>query len=516
MQRSFEKFTIFTAKNYAIIGIALFLLGLFFCLFQEVNRDDETWFLQVVNRVLSGEVLYKDIYFGAFPLSVYAAALFCWPFGAELLIARSLLALYFTLSVLLSCAILKELKATSRFSICFILSFFVFSHFQSSWGYSAYNGLAKVFFLGCFLSALKWESKPIFTIIAGCSAGLCFCSKQNVGTIDLFVLLMILIISIAKKQFAIKEGIKKISVVLLSFSLVTVICLLPTYLQGGSSQLVDYAILNKQRYLQTEHATPYFLIPQVWDSYSLFIFVCPFLLVLIFILSYPYLKKEKGLEPIIVLLFFAGSILNLYPRADNPQKMVFIPFALISLAYLSHKIPWLNISKISKALKLAIGLWFSLFFIFLFSSQFEEYLKKPRKTSKLPHLNRIYMKQSEYAHWKSLKENFLAYHNGAPIFFLSTHCGFYYLLFELPNPTPFDYPIHPAFGQRGEEFIIQKIRSGHISKVFLDHQKYSNWQAMIHDRHPLILEAFLNDQMKQVPFPQSKYLNSIFEIYIPP
>ena len=36
-----------------------------------VNITDESWFLQVLYRVSSGGVLYRDMFFGATPLSVY-------------------------------------------------------------------------------------------------------------------------------------------------------------------------------------------------------------------------------------------------------------------------------------------------------------------------------------------------------------------------------------------------------------------------------------------------------------
>ncbi len=146
-----------TKRNWIIVGIVTFLMGFWLSLFQEINIDDETWFLQVVRRVLDGEILYRDIYFGATPLSVYITTFFGWIFGSELWVARGVLVLYFVAGILLACAIVRELGISSRFSILFILSFFVFAHFQATWGFSGYNGLAKVFFLSCFLAILKWN-----------------------------------------------------------------------------------------------------------------------------------------------------------------------------------------------------------------------------------------------------------------------------------------------------------------------------------------------------------------------
>ena len=85
----------------------IWLIGASYALFQEINTDDETWFFQVVSRFLSGEVLYKEIFLGVGPLSVYCAALPMLIFGKELLIARLVLVSYFTLGVFFTILILN-------------------------------------------------------------------------------------------------------------------------------------------------------------------------------------------------------------------------------------------------------------------------------------------------------------------------------------------------------------------------------------------------------------------------
>jgi len=178
---------------YLKYGVLCAFLCVWFCVFQEINTDDETWFLQVINRVLSGDVLYRDVFLGVTPLSVYIPAFFCWIFGSELLVVRLVHALYFVVGIFLSCGILKELKVSSWLSSLFILSFFVFVHSQSAWGFSGYNALATGFFLACFYFTLRWiNGFSIWQLaLAAVMTGLCFCAKQNVGALAFICLLVI-------------------------------------------------------------------------------------------------------------------------------------------------------------------------------------------------------------------------------------------------------------------------------------------------------------------------------------
>ena len=57
-------------------GPILFASGLFVSITRGANMADESWFLQVIHRVTNGDVLYRDVFFGATPLSVYIAWVF--------------------------------------------------------------------------------------------------------------------------------------------------------------------------------------------------------------------------------------------------------------------------------------------------------------------------------------------------------------------------------------------------------------------------------------------------------
>ncbi|NGX37923.1 MAG: hypothetical protein K1000chlam2_01091 [Chlamydiae bacterium] len=475
-----------------LIGIAIFCVGFYLCRFQEINLDDETWFLQVVNRFLSGDVLYRDIFLGVTPLSVYITSFFCWLFGVELLVARGVLVLYYVCTILLTRAILQELEIPQRYSLLLILAFFVFMHPQHTWAFSGYNSLACVFFLACFLMMLKWTNRKSLSslIFAGVFAGLCFGSKQNLGLIALFGVLASFFVSRRNK--------KEAFAILLPFLLVGIGILLPIFLQGGFDGFLEYAWLNKKKYLTSEHCN-YFLIPPHWDSYSALIFAAPFLCTGIIFLA---LLRSQKRNSIILAIFLICSFLGLYPRPDNVQKLTCIPLILITILY--------GYNQIQSALRLQVrDFLHTTMIIWLFLGMgMRIYAKKEHLIlCNLPHFKGVFITHEAHDHWWSVKDSLAKMEIDKNCFFLSTHGGFYYLLFELKNPTLFDYPIYPTLGLHGEDKVIDQIKTGEIHYVFTDHPSWTNWLEQKKDRRPLQLETYLKQEMA------AEDLGTIFQIY---
>src|SRR5882672_5839434 len=79
------------------IALVLFLLSfLYLCLFRRYTtmEPDEGIILQGAQRILRGEVLYRDFFSFFTPGSYYFVALLSRIFGSSMLVARSTLAFY--------------------------------------------------------------------------------------------------------------------------------------------------------------------------------------------------------------------------------------------------------------------------------------------------------------------------------------------------------------------------------------------------------------------------------------
>ena len=118
-------------------------------------KPDETWFLQIVRRILSGEVLYRDVEYGATPLALYVTVPFVALFGAQLLVIRSVYMVFFAGSVLLARKISQQLARSPGAGAGVVLALCVYAQPRSL--LPLYNPLAYLFLLGCLTAALRWQ-----------------------------------------------------------------------------------------------------------------------------------------------------------------------------------------------------------------------------------------------------------------------------------------------------------------------------------------------------------------------
>jgi 4-amino-4-deoxy-L-arabinose transferase-like glycosyltransferase len=175
-----------------IAGLLLFAYGLLTNVTSGTMIRDEVWFLQVVHRVMTGDVLYRDVWFQVTPLGFYITTALAALFGAEILVVKAVMALCFALTCLLTYRIAQQvgLGQTSPLLLVMILLVYV-----PSWWPGAgvpYTPLAYAFLLGCFSSILSWRDStqtgtPMgkrkaagAVVMAGVSAGLCFATKHSI------------------------------------------------------------------------------------------------------------------------------------------------------------------------------------------------------------------------------------------------------------------------------------------------------------------------------------------------
>ena len=382
----------------------VFLAAAFFALVQEINTDDETWFLQVLHRFLSGEKLYKEIFLGVSPLSVYITALPMFFLGHELLIARLVLVLYFTLGVYFMLLIMKELKIERYGTPLFFLGCFVLAHPQTNWGFSPYNPLAKVLLLATFWTALKWnasleESLParpwIWLLFSACMAALCFAAKQNVGGI---AALCALANCFVQRK---KTGLFDMSIFIAMFFFVLALLFLPIFLQDAFDSFLHYGIFHKTRYLSMRDNT-YFLDFKDWSLYSICIYLLPFALSLGGLLSF----RKKGTHKHTFLIFLIGGALVLFPRPDNMQKIAFVPFALLGVLYfyslLERQIP----SRVQLFTKWSLVFAFSWVLLLPLKGTFTGLFEGELVFSSIPKLRWIVMPKACHSHWLRMKQEF--------------------------------------------------------------------------------------------------------------
>lgn len=407
---------------------ACFLLSLL----QGIHTMDESWFFQVVCRVNQGETLYRDIFFGSTPFSVYIGWAAVRLFGEELFVIKALLALFFTTTVWLSQKIGEELGIRHGLYLFFPLAILAFSERVSTFSGSLYNPLANLLFLACFLFVLRGSLKT-----AAFFAALCFFAKHTHGILALFCL-------VASTLYLRKSARAPL---LVFFSLLPIL-LLPIYLSGGLAEFIDYGWTNKTAYLQHGRVS-YFQTPN-FKSYLFPIFILPFI-------AYAALAYTRST---LLAIFLTGSLLSVFPRAEAAHMTLTLPFTLLSFLR-AWPLEWSLRAACAGCALLCAAL-----FVHPFIKEESLVL------SSYPHFRWIPISRRFDQNLRVKLERLQKTEEGKPIFFINADAGFYYLVSNRHNPTPYDWPSVTSFGRYGEASIVSQCKKGEI-RLFCEDQEIS-------------------------------------------
>lgn len=414
-------------------------------------NPDEIWFVQVLNRMLHGEVLYRDISFGASPLSLYitwALALF---FGAEVMLVRAVTHAAFVLAVLACCYILKRLGAQD--ALVWLLALAIIVCAPPTVG-AAYSPLALVFLLLSFAALLQRR-----VLLCGLFAGLAFATKQNVG-IYILIAAAIIVAFIHRTP-------RRIIGLIGAFLLAVFACLAPVWLSGGWAKFVEYGFIGKSLYLRAGSLSYWDHFHQAisdlqWVLNSQFviqwIYVIIFLLPLAPLLLLPLWRREPATSASLFLFALVG-LMSVYPRPDISHMKFAVPLLLLVLAYAASCLNtrgWVAVAAILLCLGTVARGWAPLSLL----------LKSKAVTMQASHFHWMpVLPERRFALENTARRLTDDSRNHGPAFLLFGRAAIYYLLTGIRNPTPFDYPLVTTFGLTGMTGIENRIAAGTLRNV---------------------------------------------------
>lgn len=397
----------------------LFLTILCLAYVQRIDTADESFFLQVANRIASGEILYRDVFLGTTPLSAYILALSIKLFSCDIAIARTLLAIYLFLTLFLLDKIFQHYGIPYR--KMWIVMVLACVHYEGTLASSAYTSLSYLFFLSSFYCLLIHRIP-----LAAISAALCFLSKQNVG-----VFLIAALIAVLTKERRWKE----IAVVLGIAGAVSLLVLMIPFLQGAGADMAIHCF-KKGRYISLGNQTPF--AEQYWIIY------CISLLAIFALLS----QFRFSLA-----VFYLAALLSVFPRFDPAHLTFVLPFAFLILLT-TPPLPQMNFIFMSCSV-FAIGI--------TFYSSIHRLQIGVFKWADLPHFHVGIIDSDSYYHYQAMSQEL---QHQKDLCFLSPKAGFYYLITNSQNPTPFDYPIYPALKWSSERKIIQLLQGMRVLEEY--------------------------------------------------
>ncbi len=469
-------------------GLALFAMGFFVAMGRGVNMADESWFLQVVHRVTSGDVLYRDVFFGATPLSVYVVATFTTILGSEILVLKAVVTLISVLVILLSCRLARKLGSGPAFPLLLALALAVTSW---NWESGAHSLLASVFFLACFGAALGWAQSQTDSpsgigrsggmgalFLGGAAAGLSFGSKQTLGLYGLAALLLTVALVSRRPGAKAPRLLSALSLVLGGFGLSAVVVLAPVWLSGGAEKFLDYGFFNKGSYLSLGGWSYFYELGRLtqplqtpadiaawYRAYWQQMFLLP-PIAFGALLGTRLVKSwdGRGLE-VPVLLFVGAAFLDVFPRADGGHLSSAMPEIVLGLTYVWYRIKPGLPRRWAQLARAGVGLWLGVGLVLLLLPGGMHLASGNYQASNLPHFRGALMKIDQLAQISAQLEALKDKTVGEAPFLLTSQAAFYYLAGGLTNPTPFDYPLVTAFGRNGEAEVVAAIAGQQIRSV---------------------------------------------------
>lgn len=457
-------------------GAALFVAGAFYSLASGIRQDDESWFLRVVDRVSSGETLYRDVFFPSTPLSVYAARAVSSVAGTQMLVVKGLAVTCFVASALLTCLAARQLGVRGRRLVLVGAISFVLMPPQPD---SLYTPFASTLLLVCLTSTLAWlrRSGTAWLAVAGVAAGATFAAKQTIGLYALAALLVAIAVE-PRARLARHGRAGGFALATLSFTLAALVPLAPVWLTGGGPKFLDYgffghgayARLAQQPYLHQLAAGFALLDPLSLGGlrqagYALPILLLP--LVAAAALAGAFLRGSGPRLPTIVTAaaFGAAAFAGAYPRYQ-PGHLIYAMDALLvaTIAAWAGLRPAIPRRWTGGALVLVI-VWTIGSTAVVFGTRMAKIASGELVAVGLPHFSGTLADPHDPPDRAAAAA--LAAVPGGSVFIVSRVAGFYYLASGVRNPTPFDVAFPTAFGRDGQRDLIRALHRRAIPAVCL-------------------------------------------------
>jgi hypothetical protein len=419
----------------------------------------EGWFLQVVARMRDGDLLYRDISYGAGPLPAYLTEAATYLVSVDILAVKLVVVGAVAPTATLAWLIADELGIGRNGKLLLLAAV---AYFSPPLQQPPYAPLATTFLLAALLVAIQSRRAPGrgAALAGGAACALAFCSKQNAGVYALAALAVVYLVS--KRPLAALWA-------AVSFAGVTFVVLLPVALTGGLPRYLDYGFTGKGAYL---HAPGPFastltgVARTVGDVHSLAgadaaYWALGFFLPVVALAALPFVRGAPKALPVV--LFAAASAATLFPRFDTAHVAYAAPPLVLLVGYALHE--WH--SRVHRLVIVAVAAWVGIAAVLMATLPIRLARSPEANLSTLPHLRGAFVQREEEAAWHAEGAKLIAaaHGNRSGLLLLVPDAGFLYLITGLRNPTPFDFPFVTTFGRNGQQQVVDALASGRIARV---------------------------------------------------
>lgn len=442
-------------QKHKIFYSAILILFCFSGIVFALKELQVTFTFSNIYKLHNGIQLYSQNNIIDTPLYFYLANAFLSMVGFNFFSYKIFAIIIFEIIFLLSLNILRKLKVPTKRAVLYIILIII--PFSKNFCHSGvnYNVLGLMFWLlGMYLIVRK-EDLEINPLEQGVISALIFATKQNIG---IYYLIGLSIFIIYKYRKNIKNILKKLICTYLFFVLVTLIWVFVLILQGQFKDFINYAFLGLGEFANRNI---------IFDSEYIIFYSIPFLTLigLIFIKRKLNLTHENKFirNTIFFLCFMFPSLFMGYPIFNETHivlatfiSIIYCIYCIEQLVIKFKELFNLKVVKIILSLYLIILVGINMYYIY---DYFNMILAKDYKyTYNQPFFGTYVTEEMD----NKIKEivNFVKEKelNNERVIIFSSEANIYQLVLN-GNNQDFDMPLLGNWGYKGEERVLNKIKS---------------------------------------------------------
>ena len=450
---------------------------------------DEVWNYNTANAFAMGLIPYKQVSMITTPLLPMINSIFLKVVFNGIMTYRVLMGIVFALIVLFIYLIIKELSSKKLLSyICaFFIGTLLIKKFLLDYNYL----FLLISLVIAFLEIRDIKKNENFNfnhnLCVGVLTGLAFLTKQTIGILLIFVMILEVFIYMKKSGFNLKfdKFIKLIGVRILGMMVPIIIFLIYLGVTGAFNDFINYAIKGVREF---SNNVQYY---RLFDSNDKVVSIISRLFIIVyiplfitFILECVKNKKLKDeLINIYVLAFCSIPVIAIiYPISDDFHLMVASVYALIIIAYLFI----LLLKKIDGFIKidifykklLLIGILFIIILISFKNLIIERNINvKENVLVPFKHYEGIYVPEYLSKRISDVTDKVRAYSNsGRESIIVDAEAAIYDIVLNRYKKN-YDMLLIGNIGENGVEKIINEIKDSHNVYYFVKNPQYAlNWQ----------------------------------------
>ncbi len=434
--------------------IALLIGTLIYYLFF-VNKNlvtfDEGYFVHSAERILKGEIPYKDFSLQYGPVYFYLLAIFYKIFGTFIITGRFLNLTFCLLIIGSLLYLLNLLKIKSKKVILLVLLSAV------SFGFPLINipnimwPTVLISILLLILSILFFQSKNTrYLFLLGILIALLFSLKQNFAIVYLIFYNLIIIL---KEKKDLKEVFKNLLIINLTWGFLTFSWIYYFFLRDNLQGFIDY--INFSKNFISSYAFSYPPITNIFKPFGFFKLIPYYLpiVVLVVTLILGFNKKRDWKVILFSLSSCIGFFIAIYPQSDLLHVFPFFGLILVSLILMFYKERVFKYIIFLVLLSSAIG-----FYLTFFQNIYENHYLKDNTSISLEKTKGILVEQpqattiesiNEFLNKNTAKNDYVLFYPYHPLF---------YFIFERKNPSKDPTYYVRAWRFYDDDVIISEIK----------------------------------------------------------